>query len=311
MSEPVISVVIVSDYAGGSPGSFDDYRHCLRALAVSDFDEPVEYLLSEWAGFRDRLPADLAGILPSLRVIFSDERSAFGLKNEGVRQAGAPLVAILDADCDPAPGWLRSAVETLRAQPRVAAVSGRNLSPGLTRLKRIVSLAGRAVGDEGSAGPTRHVALNNIAYRREVLLAHPFSSAAGSCGFAFHSQALIRAGHGLAFDPGMLVVHDDMAFGAVRDIRRQLGMSIVKTRLLDPQQPYAWLVRLRYASIPIFVAGKTLLTARRVVVRRAVHGVRWYEVPAAIAAGFVHHALEVPGMIRAFRGQPVGATNFR
>ena len=311
MSEPVISIIVVSDYAGGSAGSIDDYRHCLRALAAQDFDEPAEFLLSEWVGYRDELPADLTTILPSLRIVYSEERTAFGLKNAAAAQARAPLIAILDADCDPAPGWVRSAVETLRAHPDIAAVSGRNLSPARTRWARIVSLAGRAVGDEGEAGPTRHVSLNNIAYRREVLLDHPLSSAAGSCGFALHSQALLRAGHRLFFAPGMVVVHDDMELAAIRDVRRQLGLSIVRTRMVDPQHPHAWLVRLGYASIPIFVAAKTVLTARRVLLRRAAQGVRWYEVPAAIAAGFVHHLLEVPGMVLAFRGRPVRATNFR
>jgi hypothetical protein len=47
MSVPVISVVVVSDYAGCTPGSLDDYRHCLRDLAqdrlevLSGVDEPV------------------------------------------------------------------------------------------------------------------------------------------------------------------------------------------------------------------------------------------------------------------------------
>jgi hypothetical protein len=311
MSEPVISVVVVSDYAEGTPGSVDDYRHCLRALAAQDFDEPVEFILSESDRFRDRIPPDLAEILPSLRFVFSAERSAFGLKNAAAAQARAPLIAILDADCDPSPGWLRSAVETLRAHPEIAAVSGRNLSPAGTRWARIVSLAGRAVGDEGVAGPTTHVSLNNIAYRRNVLLEHPMSSAAGSCGFALHSQALLRAGRRLFFDPGMVVVHDDMDFAATRDVRRQIGLSIVRARMVDPQHPHAWLIRLGYASIPLFVAAKTVLSARRVLVRRAAQGVRWYEVPAAMAAGFVHHLLEVPGMILAFRGLPIRTTQFR
>ena len=253
MSDPVFSVVVVSDYAGGTAGSLDDFGHCLRALAAQDFDEPVEFLLSEWVGYRDRIPADLETLLPSLRIVYSDARSAFDLKNVGAREARAPLVAVLDADCDPAPGWLRSAVDTLRSHPEVAAVSGRNLSPARTRLARIVSLAGRAVGDEGAAGPTVHVSLNNIAYRRDVLLEHPYSSAAGSCGFALHSQGLLRAGRKALVrsrDGGRPRRH-----GLRDDARRPapLGMTLVLTRKVDPQHPHAWLVRLGYASIPIFV----------------------------------------------------------
>jgi hypothetical protein len=174
-----------------------------------------------------------------------------------------------------------------------------------------MALAGRSVGDEGSAGPTRHVALNNIAFHRSVLLEHPFSSIAGPTGFAFHSQKLLRAGLKLWFDPLMEVVHDDWHLAAVRDVRRQMGRSLILSRMLDPHHEYGWLVRLRYASIPIFVFGKTALTAKRIVARRTTQGVHWYEVPAAIAVGFVNHVLEVPGMILAFRGRPVRTTTFR
>jgi hypothetical protein len=89
MSDPVISVVVVSDYAGGTPGSLDDFRHCLRALAAQDFDEPVEVLLSEWEGCRNHISTDLETLVPSLRIVYSDARSAFDLKNEGARRARA------------------------------------------------------------------------------------------------------------------------------------------------------------------------------------------------------------------------------
>lgn len=311
MSEPVVSVVVVSDYAGGTPGTVDDYRHSLAALAAQDFDEPFEVLVSEWAGFRDAVPSDLQQILPAIRMVYSEERSAFGLKNDGVRQARGALVAIIDADCDPAPGWLRSAVETLRAHPEVVASSGRTLSRLVAGRGRFASLADRVVGDEGTAGPTSHVALNNIAFRRDFYLEHPLSSAAGSCGFAFHSQTLLREGHKLWFDPGMEVVHDPMDFAAVRDARRLMGQSLILSRKLDPQHPHAWLLRLGYLSIPIFVVTKSILAAKRIVVRGPDHGLRWYHVPGSVAAAVVRHVLEVPGMILAFRDQPVRDTKFR
>ena len=112
---------------------------------------------------------------PSLRIVLSDARTAFDLKNEGARAARAPLVAFLDADCDPVPGWLRAAVEAMRAHPDVAVVSGRTLAPARNRRERIVSLAGRAVGDEGVAGPTIHLALTT-------------SSTGGTSSFAIRSR---------------------------------------------------------------------------------------------------------------------------
>ena len=310
-SGPVISVVIVSDFAGGTTVSHDDYRHCLRALAAQDFDGPAEFILSEWEGYRERIQDDLDETLPGLRVTFSSARSTFDLKNEGARQATAPLVAFLDADCDPVPGWLRSAVATMAAHPEVAAASGRTISPARTRWARIVSLAGRAVGDEGEPAPTTHLGLNDCVFRREVILAHPLSSDAGSCGFAYNSQRLQHAGHRLWFDPDMLVIHDDLTEDDVRDVRRLMGLALIRSRQLDPAHRHAWLVRLGYASIPIFVGAKTLVTAQRIITRRATQGVRWYEVPVAIAVGFQRHLMEVPGMVTAFRGKTIADPAFR
>jgi hypothetical protein len=311
MSDPVITVVVVSDFAGGTPGSVDDFRHCLAALAAQDFDEPAEFLLSEWSGYADRIPDDLVRILPSLRIVLSDARSAFDLKNAGARAARAQLVAFLDADCDPVPGWLRAAVDAMRAHPDVAVVNGRTVSPARSRWERIVSLAGRAVGDEGVAGPTIHLALNDAVYRREVILRHPLSSDAGSCGFAYNGQTLRRLGHRLWFEPAMAVTHDQLSAAEVRDVRRLMGAALIRSRQLDPNHRYAWLVRLGYASIPLFVGGKTLLTTQRIITRRGTQSVRWYEVPASVAVAFRRHLMEVPGMIGALRGQRVVGSHFR
>ena len=311
MSQPVVSVVIVGDYAAGTPGSIEDLRLCLKALASQDFAEPAEFIVSEWEGYRDAIPNDLDKLLPGVRVVFSEAQTTLELKNEGVRRAHAPLVVILDSDCTSAPDWLRSAVDALRTRPDAGAISGRTLSPAKTRRERIAALAVRSIGDEGTSGPTKHLALNNIAFRREVIEKHPFSSQVGPCGYTLCSQSLFRSGYRLYFEPRMQVVHDSITFEMERDIRRLMGISIIQSRKLEPGVPYASLVRLGYGSIPIIVLGKSLLTARRCWLRRKLHGVRWYEVPFAMLAGFVRHLLEAPGMILAFRGQLSAPSRYR
>ena len=44
---PVVSVIVVSDYAGGDFAAWDDLRSALAALARQDIDEPIEVLLVE------------------------------------------------------------------------------------------------------------------------------------------------------------------------------------------------------------------------------------------------------------------------
>ena len=311
MSDPVISVLIVSDYEGGATKSWDDFRKCLAALARQDFDGPVEFLLCESEGFRDAIPADLQKLLPSLQFVFDRGTTSYELKNAGVQRARAPLVAILDADCVPVPGWVRGAVEAFRRHPDAAAISGRSRYHGGSRLDRILALLIRSVDDEGTAGETHQISTNNVVCRRDVHLQYPLSLAAGPWGSRLQTEAIQRAGYKLYFEPRMEVVHDYTGWSMERDIRRSIGRSLVATRLVDPLQPYGWVVRLRYGSIPIFVLGQTLLTARRCVLRHRHYGVRWYELPAALALAFVTHAMEVPGMIRAFRGESVGATKYR
>lgn len=65
-------------------------------------------------GSGDGTPDLIAARHPAVRLI----RRASGLgagsaRNEGARATGAPLIAFTDADCEPAPDWLRSGVEAL------------------------------------------------------------------------------------------------------------------------------------------------------------------------------------------------------
>jgi len=74
--------------------------------------------------------------LPSLQVVLSSASSSYALKNEGVRAAAADIVAILDADCIPDPGWLRHLMDTMRDHPDVVAVSGKTVYAGDCRPNR-------------------------------------------------------------------------------------------------------------------------------------------------------------------------------
>lgn len=208
MSSPVISVVIVSDYAAGEEKSWDDFRQCLDGLARQDFAEPAEFLLCEWEGFRNAVPPDLAPRLPSVQLVFEPGRTAYELKNAGVRRARAPIVAVVDADCVPMAGWLRAALEAFRAHPDVAAVSGRTMYRGRSRLERILALITRSLPTDGEAAGTQRIAANNVAYSRQVYLQHPLSLEAGTWGSRLQNEAILRSGGKLYFEPRMQVAHD-------------------------------------------------------------------------------------------------------
>ncbi len=114
---PAISVVVPARDAGGTlPAT-------LAALAAQDVDEPYEIVL-----VADRPPADLD---PRVRPVARRGPTAWEARNEGVAAARAPLLAFTDADCAPAPGWLRAGLAALRDAD---LVQGRVLPDPATRM---------------------------------------------------------------------------------------------------------------------------------------------------------------------------------
>src|ERR1041385_3239342 len=84
---PVVSVVLVCDYASAEDASWGEARATLQALAVQDFHEKVEYLLVEQKGVV--VPKDVLGVLSGLRLIRTNQNTSFAMKNEGRILVGA------------------------------------------------------------------------------------------------------------------------------------------------------------------------------------------------------------------------------
>jgi hypothetical protein len=311
ISGPVASVVLVSDYAGGDIQAWDDLRSSLTALARQDIDEPIEVLLVESSQHAGGIPPDLAVILPALKVVTCPTASSYALKNEGVRAATAELVLLLDADCTPAHDWLRRAVESMRAHPEAAAISGRTRYAGLSLGERVLAVLSRAYLDPGAAGPNAFISNNNAIFRRTVFLEHQLPTNAGPFASRLQSEAIRRRGGQLRFDPTMCVVHDFEGWAMERDIRRNIGYGTIRIRQLDPRMPWAWMARLGIASVPLFVLGRTI-DSWWVSLRAGRHyGLRWFEQPVAFLVAIVVHLLEIGGMLSAFRHEAITSTAYR
>lgn len=306
---PAVSVVLVSDYAGGEQECWEDARATLRGLAAQDFNEPVEYLLVERHDVV--IPHDVLHGLPGLQLVRTTERASFAMKNAGVRAATAGLVVLLDLDCVPEPGWLRAFVAAMQRHPTAVAVSGRTVHPGRTLTEKILGLLARAHLDPGRAGPTRYIANHNGGYRRGAYLAHPLPGDTTPFTSTLQSEAILRAAGELWFEPAMRTVHAYAGWSSMRDICANAGYGTVVCRLRDPLMPYAWLTRLGIASIPLLIAGK-IVDAWITCMRCA----RCYEVPPtalpyALALAALTRVMEAPGMLRAFRGSGLGVTAYR
>jgi len=150
--------------------------------------------------------AELRLRYPNARFVRSEAANYFSAKNGGAREAKGSIVVLLDGDCEPSPDWLETIVA--RFQPGVDAVAGRTRYAGSSLLARTFSVPDFAnvLGDE--TGAASGFNLNNVAFRREVLLSHPLDARIrrnGGC-YLLYNQ-LRTLGKVIAYEPRACVTH--------------------------------------------------------------------------------------------------------
>ena len=195
---------------------------------------------------------------------------------------------------------------------KAAAVSGQTIYEGQGLGNRILAVLSRAYLDRrANDGATRFASNNNVVFRRSAFLEHPLPTQGGPFAARLQSEALIRAGYELAFEPTMLVTHDFEGWSMERDIRRNIGWATIRVRQLDPGMPQAWAARLGPLAVPLFFGGHVLDSWWHVLRAGRHYGLRWWERPLAMATALYVHALEIGGMATALTGGNVGATAYR
>jgi hypothetical protein len=306
-----LSVIVVSDYAAGEEKSWEDLRRALKAWAEQQGAPAEQFILVESSRLEGRIPNDVLGMVSNMNVLYIDAESSYELKNRAVEAAAGDWVAIVDADCVPSRSWLHVLRAAIAAHPDAAAVSAKTLYPGRSRLERILGLLSRSYLDPGRAGYTRFVSGNAAAFRRDLYLRHPLPAGLGAFASRIQSEAFLRDGARLWFEPELVVVHDFEGWSMERDIRRNHGYSTVITRLRDARLPYARLIRVGVPAIPLIVIGKTVDSIRDCFRCFRQYHIKLHELPLALGLTVVTHVLEIPGMMAAYRGQAIGATAYR
>jgi mycofactocin system glycosyltransferase len=160
-------------------------------------------------------PSEVAAVAAGARVVRHEEaRGPAAARNAGLRAAGTELVAFLDSDCVPAPGWLERLAGHL-TDPRVGLVAPRITAlPGTPRgwVARYESL-GSAL-DMGPAA-ARVAPLTAVAYVPSAALLG--RRAALGAGFDESMQVaedvdlvwrLAEAGWRVRYEPAAQVAHD-------------------------------------------------------------------------------------------------------
>jgi hypothetical protein len=192
-----VSIVISGFGARNAPGEL--LRNCLKAVALQVSAGPVEVILVETAELNGQVLENTQDPFSMPRVVPCLTDDPWARKTEGARNATAPIVAFLDADCIPLAGWLGTMMETFQYYPEVAVVRGRDEEHGWFR---------RWIPSRRGAGPVGSTAANNVAFRREAYLDCPFPEGAGTEAVAFQSAALRRAHYVVWAQPAMQVIRE-------------------------------------------------------------------------------------------------------
>lgn len=164
MSACHISIVIPAHNAESTLASL------LAALSaqVDARDDAETILVDSGSIDRTREIASGAGV----RIVAASRSGASAARNAGVRAARGALIAFLDSDCIPQPGWLEAIVEPFQSVPAIGVAGGRVLAaPPAGLLQLYAQQAGYYISQEISlAHPfLPYVLTANCCYRHEVI----------------------------------------------------------------------------------------------------------------------------------------------
>ncbi|TKB71926.1 MAG: glycosyltransferase family 2 protein [Nitrospira sp.] len=216
-------------------------------------------------------------------------------KNAGAAVATGEIIILLDSDVTPEPNWLASFMRAF-SDPRVQVAVGNtyvDISPGDAYSRSMALTWMFPLRDtEGGLRPSDWFYANNVAFRREILLSHPFPHTPGlkhhpatllvrqleqegitlwhvgdarghhptPNGIVHFCQRAIAAGRARAF------THDSVALSSVADWIRRDALEV------------GWYVK-------------------RIVREGAKVGMHWWQMPAAMGVTLAYHLLRSGGSL--------------
>ena len=276
---PLVSVVLETD----SVHADDDISlaDCVRAIAEQDYPRERIELIAVDGGKVPALRDLVRAAFPAAAVLDCPGGSKFEQKNLGMKAATGDVVAFVDADCAPPPGWLSRIAEVLAASPGdVAGVQGITvLSPG--RFSRELSALFYGVR-AGADAESRRLVTDNCAFRREVARRFAFEHPAFSTVVdTLFLRRLRQAGYRVRLAADLRMAHSfPQRWGSLARwfFARAWGVGyyMVRGRQLEPDLRGSGLVR-RAGGLgwPALALGKALVDLRQVWENRPHVGARF------------------------------------
>jgi glycosyltransferase involved in cell wall biosynthesis len=251
---------------------------CLESL-LAQAPPDVEVIVAD-DGSRDGTPDLAARRFPRVRVLRLEARGSAAARNAAIREARAPRLALLDADCVLLPGWVDAAL----ADPGDPSVRMGRVAAEPSFVSRLFALLEFGEFTGARAGPIAGFAYLNLSAPAEVLRRHPCPEVSRGAD-RLHSWQLARAGVPIRFDPSQAVVHAPRT-GAEDLLRRHVSYArrFLENRRRDPSLPGGRLARLGPPAAGLVAAGRLARDLERLLRSRAPLGIGAAAAPAYLAA---------------------------
>lgn len=193
--------------------------HSIAATLGSLARQDVEHLARDLeaivvdAASDDGTAAAVRALAPTLpfpvRVHEAATRLPIGqARNLGVAMAHAPNVAFLSADAELEPGWVREALASLECGDM--AFGYQEHAPRRWTVAAAVRSLRYHYPRGAAPDPLQYASNVAAAYRREVLLAHPFDPWANAAEDLLLARRAAASGRTAVYNPRMVVRHHDV-----------------------------------------------------------------------------------------------------
>lgn len=247
-----VSVIIVSDYEAGEK-TWEDERRSIAAFLAPGEMQPSRIVVMEYdapGALPPVVPSDIAARSPLVEVHFAPFQHSAPLKDAALPYATTPLVAVVEADCLPEPGWLEALVSAFNRQPDLEIVSGRtSYGPG-GPLRRVAELLDRGLMERTRNGNAIHVSVNGALYRRKMLEQYPFPPEPNPFIAAeLRLRHMHEDGIRLGVEPKAVIRHAFHGVPFMIDMRRNKGFQGARILAAKAEHRDASILRLAWLSV--------------------------------------------------------------
>jgi glycosyltransferase involved in cell wall biosynthesis len=288
-------------------GSLAEVEPTLAALAEQTYPaEAMEMILVVDDDASFAAASEVVRRHPGVRIVRSQRANYFEAKNAGARAATGEIVALIDSDCVPSAGWLEALVAKLGDADAVAGASRYTGRTWAARTFSVFDLAHVVAERDGASGFN----LSNVAFRRDVLLAHPLDERIrrhGGCYLLF--KQLRTAGVRVAYAHDAKIAHGIDIRGPFGFVRKhyERGYDGVAVYRLDDSAALAGtraFRRLGAAALLPIHARRIALDWRRIALHHREVGVRLVTLPFFALLSVVLRSIELAGGLAACAHRP-------